>query len=451
MDSFGNHGRGHFRFDAHRDFVDELSRLTADDVSAHQQAGFPVYDEFHEPPAVLVDERTAEIAGWILGDAHLDAFGARFRLGHPDAADFRFAKSHAGHDAVVRGFIVLVTDVAADHIPFVRGSVSKLPVRRGVPGGPDVGFLGLQIFVEFELALRREREPGRLQFQIRKRGAAPRGNHHFARAQFLLPGGGLDAHDFFLAIPADVDDFHIHHDFHALVLFEMFLHDRGDFALFPLQDLRALLQQRDFDPEAREHLGKLRAHRPSADDDDGGGQLCQPHGLVRHQEPGFFKPGNRRNEFARPGGNQDMRGRVFFIPDHQLVVRNKIRPAPKQINTRVMEVALDARAGELVHHRVAVFGDFGEIKTRVVRINTKGRRIFYRLIDLRGIEKRLGGHAGVIRTVAAQFILEFLDDSHFLPGRLGDESSRAPGRAGTDSDEVVVVILGHFCFDAENK
>ncbi len=111
--------------------------------------------------------------------------------------------------------------------------------------------------------------------------------------------------------------------------------------------------------------------------------------------------------------------RIFFIGYSHLVLAGKLCPAPKQVNASIVQVALDARASELVDNTLPKRGDLFEIKPQVVGIDSKISAALDGFVNMRGFEHGLGRHAGIVRAVPAELVTELFHDRDLHVRALG--------------------------------
>ena len=341
------------------------------------------------------------------------------------------------HDAGLPGDVFRHSDALVFRL------VGQHRAGHAIADGPDVGDLGTEIMIDFDLAAvvggkvdGFEAEP----FGVRP---APDGNQRgIHRHRLGLTAiGGFEREFDPLALDGCGGDLGLELQGHAL-----FLEDLGRFlahiAVHSRQQLVEELHHGDVRTQAVPHAAKLQPDHAAADDDHGLGhfwKLERPGGI--HDPPALVVDidiGQRRDGGA--GGDDDVLRRNRLVPDlHRMrVLEGGMALLP--IHLVLLEQEFDP-ASQLAD-RLGLFRHHGvEVELHLAGLDAPFGHVAIGFVEEFGpVQQRLGGYAADIEAGAAQRLPAF--GASGLQAKLrGANGGDVAARAGADDKDVVIVFV----------
>src|SRR5580692_1565286 len=172
--------------------------------------------------------------------------------------------------------MVSVEEIVRNDLVVVIGSMREAAAAVAVPQCPDAGHVRLQLIIDDNVVAVVGGNLSPVQSQVVRVRSTSHGQknvsaYYFWRTFFACDADGQTALAF-----CQRDAFRIQPDVYALRL-QDFAHRLGNVFVFPSNQARSHLQNRDFAPEAAIDLGELQPNITSADDDEMLGQEIDVH------------------------------------------------------------------------------------------------------------------------------------------------------------------------------
>src|SRR6266850_78960 len=396
--------------------LDQFAAFGGQDGSAEDAVVRSVDYDFHQPGGFAALNGAGDIRHRTFPDFQFVAFRTRFFFRHADTAELGIGEQTVRHEAIVNREIFSFHEIAVNNLEIVVGNVRESGAAFAIAERPNSRDGGLEAAVYLDEAIFVRDDAGLVETELAgvwttSSGDQEMGTSDARGACRACVGNGNGAGFTFSTRGARVEN-----ELNSLG-FECFLELGGDFGIFTLNNLRALMQDGDAAAEPAKHLSKFEADVTASENQEMLGNGGEPHDGFVGEIGNGFEAENHRDTRAATGVDENPFAFEGILADLELMRRNETRVAAMKAKFGALVYLFLLAATKTQDDFVFLGDDFGQIDADVGGVDAPARGVPCVVSDLRAMNHRFGRRATDVDAGAPKIF--FFDQRHG-PSEIGE-------------------------------